>query len=704
MSKFLASTLAVLLCCSVLVGCNAGDIAARSSSLPASAAGDTQPEEQPGPLTLEDVQQMNGGSIRYSTNENGNITFLAGKFYNGKIESGEDVLRAVDSMSTLIGADENTAFKKGPAVVDDNGYTYYTLQQWHGESEVIGSIVKVVVDPNGEAAAISSSITPGVDAGLELIIPQEEAVEAVRIHLAQTEPQVSYVFYPEQVDKAAISYAEDMEADSSKTYNVYVVYTDNPSASVEETDFLYMAHYVSSEGAYLYGTPVFRMGSEAVEAGGESQSFFQGKTARTYTGSITLHDGSIQQISVPVLLDEAEGTYYLADDQRKIAVADYWEFIHNGGSTQFSSNTENEGWDNTELIAYANYIKIYDFYHEIGWDSTDGRGTPILLLSGICDEERNPENNASYLGKYFGWSCFGFSSVSDYSECMDVMAHEYTHGVTTSMMTTILYQNEPGAINESMSDILGNIAEMLLEATDDTTWQIAEQSGEVLRCMSDPNAYGQPAYIGDIYYAPEPASSDESNDWGGVHVNNSILCTIPPILHEAGMTLEEQRVLWTTAICALTPQSGYRDFYEIFSNAVKLTGLSQYQGLINETFEDLGIIGEHAGQMGVMKEGCGRVTFEDVPTLGRYPAMQVMVFAGDGSEAAVCVTWADKNNIISSQLFEGEYYIRIKALNQETGEKERFYYTPSGWSQDAEAEIAVSIPTGEEIVLMDFAS
>ena len=463
-----------------------------------------------------------------------------------------------------------------------------------------------------------------------------------------------------------------------------------------------MAHYISSQGTYLYETPIFRMNSKEAESGGDSQRIFEGKTALTYTGNVTMHDGSTQEISVPILFDETDKVYYLADAQRKIIVADYWEFIHNGGNLQFSSGEENGGWDNNQLLAYANYIKIYDFFNDIGWSSTDGRGTPILLLSDMCDIDKNLEDNACYMGKLFGWSCFGFSSANNYAECVDTMAHEYTHGVTSAMMTNLIYENETGAINEAMSDIMGNIAEMLLGATDDTTWRIYEQGGQAIRCMSDPNAYGQPAYIGDIYYGPEPAEPNSGNDRGGVHVNNSILATIPPILEDEGMTLEEQRLLWITAICALTPKSGYKEFYEILSNAAKITGLDRYQDLIDETFEKLGIIGENVGKPAALKEGCGRFSFEADPSAGRYQAVQIIIFAGDGSGDRVCVTWADKNNEVSSQLFEGDYYIRLAAVDPATGEKGRFYYTAHGWSQEAEAEIPVSIPAGEDVELMDF--
>ena len=62
------------------------------------------------------------------------------------------------------------------------------------------------------------------------------------------------------------------------------------------------------------------------------------------------------------------------------------------------------------------------------------------------------------------------------------------------------YENETGAINEADCDNMGNIMEMRANATTDGSWKLAENSGETLRSMSNPNLYKQPAYVGDEYY------------------------------------------------------------------------------------------------------------------------------------------------------------------------------------------------------------
>ena len=87
---------------------------------------------------------------------------------------------------------------------------------------------------------------------------------------------------------------------------------------------------------------------------------------------------------MPVLYDEANGDYYLADPSRKIAVADCASSFKTFQPT-FTSTKDNTGWEDETLIAYANYIKIYDVFAGYGLKSVDGLGTPILILADYLD-------------------------------------------------------------------------------------------------------------------------------------------------------------------------------------------------------------------------------------------------------------------------------------------------------------------------------
>ena len=53
---------------------------------------------------------------------------------------------------------------------------------------------------------------------------------------------------------------------------------------------------------------------------------FEGLSADTYTGEVTLHDGTKKTITVPVARNDASGTYYLADVNRHIFLADYYSY------------------------------------------------------------------------------------------------------------------------------------------------------------------------------------------------------------------------------------------------------------------------------------------------------------------------------------------------------------------------------------------
>ena len=696
--KRLALWMAAALLCGALAGC-ASTPSQSSSPEPETTLENepaSEPEQELKQLSMEDIRNMNGGEVRYSTDEEGNITFLAGKFYNGKIEDGDDVERALWGMQTLIGADEDTVYQKGAAIQIDNGYTYYTLRQWHGDTEVENAIVKIIVDPNGESAAISSSVKPGFDAGTELLVSPEEAVQRVRAELTEREPETEYIFYEDSVQKASVPY-------DGALHNVYIIYTNNPSASVLETDFAYLAHYVSANGDYLYEMPTHQAGAEELQSGGNSLQFFEGKSSAAYTGTVTHADGSQEELTVPVLLDEASGTYYLADPERHIVLADFWEFNYGEEANAFLSRPENGGWRDRDLLTFENYRKMYDFYQEMGWASVDGLGTPILVLTSACEEDRTPIDNAAYSGLTAGWQIFCASDASEYSaECMDVVGHEYTHGVTWSIQTNLRYQEEPGAVNEALSDIMGNIAEMELGATEDTSWSIGENSGTAIRCMTDPHAYGQPAYIGDVFYMPEPVEPGPLNDQGGVHVHNSILSTVAPLLEKAGMNLEDQARLWLTAICAATPETDFVDFYHMFSHAAEICGFEDHLETIDEIFQTCRIINGGSENSHEMADGCGCLRFSADPSAGDYKFAQLAVFTVEEKPRRLCRGWPGKESLFSLQLPEGEYSLVMTALNKETDEPVVFYYSEDGWTQDADAGIPASIQAGEETVWKDF--
>ena len=151
-------------------------------------------------------------------------------------------------------------------------------------------------------------------------------------------------------------------------------------------------------------------------------------------------------------------------------------------------------------------------------NSLDGNGTP--LYSWV--HYGNGYNNASWNGS---WMIYGDGDNSKYSALTapDVVAHEMTHGITEFAVNTLIYSYESGALNESFSDIFGEIVENYIRGNND--WIIgadftvqANKNG--IRNMSNPNDVNmltlQPdTYLGNYWY-------EGAGDNGGVHFNSGV--------------------------------------------------------------------------------------------------------------------------------------------------------------------------------------
>ena len=114
---------------------------------------------------------------------------------------------------------------------------------------------------------------------------------------------------------------------------------------------------------------------------------------------------------------------------------------------------------------------------------------------------------------------------------LDVIGHELTHGVT-QYEANLTYSNQPGALNEAISDIFGSLVKQHQrgQTADQADWIIGEGlftsnvNGVGIRSMKAPGtAYDDPVLGKD----PQPAHMKDyvntSQDNGGVHINSGIV-------------------------------------------------------------------------------------------------------------------------------------------------------------------------------------
>ena len=543
-------------------------------------------------LTLEDIEALNGGPVTVHT-DNGRITFVGGTCTDQPVKSYEDAQRVIDAMLPLLGGDANTAFEPWRVLNDPAGNSYYVFQQVLKDTLAQGGAVKIITDSAGNMTGLTASVVPvciegegdAADGSLNITAAQAETlVLAHEKEIGNETPDV----VSGKTMKIVLPVERNVDIDADKIVSRYVwaVYTTNPAAGISGTDLPYLAHYVTMDGEYLYCLPTIVPGDTAGSAGYDASYVFEFMEPAEYTGYVDYSDGTEHEISVTLIRDTRTGMYYLGNIEHKIVVADCWEFLYNGGRVVLEYSPDNREWDQTSLMSLYNYCRAWDYFNAIGWKGGDGEETPIIILKDFCDKDHNPVDNAAYAGKFYGWQTFLSSSINDLAQCLDVASHEFTHCVTGTVMTYNAYMNDFGAINEAVSDIHGNLCEMLAGATEDTTWLLGENGQNTIRSMSDPHRFQQPEYVWDVYYRAEVKSPTDTNDHGGVHSNSSLLNRVAYLLcAEGGMPLEEARAFWFAVDCAMVPGSDFAQLRDLLPWVMKIAGMDKYQESLSKAID-----------------------------------------------------------------------------------------------------------------------
>ncbi len=513
--------------------------------------------------------------------QNDVVTFIGGVFYPYEVNDIDDAYEAIQFVLPYLGGGEETGLEAESEIPTESNVTYYSFHQTEGDIVVTGSTVKLIVG-EGSTLALVSSLTPGLGSGeiAEWGVTAEEAEAIVKETLSDQKTPVRII--PNATYQTMLP---EEESETGEYHYVWAVFTNNIDP---DYDMGYMVNYVDHFGEYLYYMPVTSPDSSDAVTGDYTAFVFDGMEATSWSGTVQDHNGNSRELEVPLMMDTETGKYWMGDIERKVLAGDYADFIFDDTLTVRSADSPEDFADN-ELITYSTFLQVYDFYADSGWPGPDGEESPSLILMDYVDEEGNVVHNACYMGKQQGFQTFAFNRDEPDGECMDVVAHEFTHCVTTTTMSDNLYENDYGAINEAMSDIMGNIVEAWYGATEDKTWLIMENGLEPLRSMSEPNLYQQPGYLWDKYYVPAVTTPGENNDQGGVHTNSSLLNRIAWLLNANGMPLEDQFYYWLNVALALTPRTDYDQITQLLPWCMVTAEQTDYLDPLWDAIEAVGI-------------------------------------------------------------------------------------------------------------------
>ncbi len=385
---------------------------------------------------------------------------------------------------------------------DELGYTHFRTVMTGDGIPVYGSDVVVHVDKNNKVYAVNGTINENV-MNIEwsdlVKISREDALKIAKDLLnikdlpkdANINPEL-YIY--EHEGKFNVVYLVQLLTLENEPTSWQVFVDAENGQIVNKLSFVQNAAPAQGTGVDLKGKNI------SINTYEENGKYYLKDTTRLSNGSIITFD----------LNNISENSYFNSSR--------YGNF--NGTVVSSANNAFNTERMKAAVSAHNNVAKVVDYYKtEFNRDGIDGRGSDVKIGVHLDNKYNNAFWDPSVKAMVFG---DGDGRIfSSLAEALDVTAHETTHGVIDSS-SKLLYQNQSGALNEALADIMGVACE-----NEPGDWQIGEDvytpntPGDALRDMQDPTRCGQPdhvsAYPGDVRYP------SQYNDYGGVHKYSGII-------------------------------------------------------------------------------------------------------------------------------------------------------------------------------------
>jgi hypothetical protein len=269
--------------------------------------------------------------------------------------------------------------------------------------------------------------------------------------------------------------------------------------------------------------------------------------------------------------------------------------------TQVRSEGQAATGDAATDEAYDGLGATFDLYWNVYQrNSIDNAG---MNLIGSVHYGQNYDN-AFWNGQQMVFGDGDGQYFNRFTISIDVMGHELTHGVT-GHEANLVYQNQPGALNESISDVFGSLvkqhAHSPMQTAAQADWLIgaglftSKVNGVALRSMKAPGTAYDDKVLGKD---PQPADMSHyvntTSDNGGVHINSGIpnRAFYLTAIALGGYAWEKAGRIWYATLrdSRLQATAQFQDFANLTAdNAAKLFGNTEAQAVI-DAWRQVGII------------------------------------------------------------------------------------------------------------------
>ena len=268
--------------------------------------------------------------------------------------------------------------------------------------------------------------------------------------------------------------------------------------------------------------------------------------------------------------------------------------------------------------AYNGAGYTYDLYYDVfGRNSIDGNGMDLISTVHYMQGYDNAFWNGEQMVYGDGDEDLPEKEriFNRFTIAIDIIGHELTHGVT-QYEAKLAYWDQPGALNESFSDVFGSLVKQRVfnQTAEEADWLVGEGlftsrvNGKAIRSMKEPGtAYDDPLLGKD----PQPGHMKDyintTTDNGGVHINSGIPNrAFYEVAREiGGHAWEKAGRIWYITLCDKLQERS--DFQQAANLTWTVAGDeygkgSKEQIAVQKGWEKVGIIINSD-----MKKGCGKI-------------------------------------------------------------------------------------------------
>ncbi|MBI6547471.1 M4 family metallopeptidase [Xenorhabdus lircayensis] len=251
--------------------------------------------------------------------------------------------------------------------------------------------------------------------------------------------------------------------------------------------------------------------------------------------------------------------------------------------------------------AYDYLGKTYEFYKKIfGRNSIDNQGLKLVATVHYQNNYMNAfwDNNQMVFGD--GYAPY----FNSFTSCIDITAHELTHGVTESE-AKLDYAYQSGALNESVSDVFGIMVKQYVnnQRANESDWLIGQGIfGPALNPDNDPNialrSFKNPGYANlkdnQVGHMKQYQDLSVRDDQGGVHKYSGIPNKAFYLLaiELGGYSWEQAGKIWYDTLLdkRLSHKASFNDFAALsIDNAEKLFG-KKISDIVTHSWNQVGVL------------------------------------------------------------------------------------------------------------------